>query len=51
MVTKITKEQALRYAAQGLTVLVVAVAALAANFYFKIDELEVSLSRAQAESE
>ncbi|HEY5291080.1 MAG TPA: hypothetical protein VIJ43_02065 [Burkholderiales bacterium] len=51
MNTKVTKEQALRWAAQGLTVLVVLAAAVAVNLYFKINELEGTLSQAQAESD
>jgi len=51
MKTKITQEKALRWAAQGLTVLVVLVAAVAVNLYFEIDELEATLSQARAESD
>jgi len=49
--TKVTQEKALRWAAQGLTLLVVLVAAVAVNLYFKIDELETTLSQARAESD
>ena len=48
---KLTQEKALRWATQGLTVLVVLVAAVAVNLYFKIDELEATLSQARAESD
>jgi ABC-type transporter Mla subunit MlaD len=51
MNAKLTKEQALRYAAQGLTVLAVLVAAVAVNLYFKLDELEATLSQVRAESD
>ena len=51
MKTKVTQEKALRWAAQGLTLLVVLVAAVAVNLYFKIDELETSLSQARVESD
>ena len=51
MNTKVTQEKALRWAAQGLTVLLVLVAAVAVNLYFKIDELEATLSQARAESD
>jgi hypothetical protein len=51
MNTKVTKEQALRWAAQGLTVLAVLLAALAVNLYFKVDELETTLSQARAEAD
>lgn len=48
---KLTQEKALRWAAQGLTVLLVLVAAVAVILYFKIDELEATLSQARAESD
>ncbi|TAK66540.1 MAG: hypothetical protein EPO19_14025 [Betaproteobacteria bacterium] len=48
---KLTQEKALRWAAQGLTVLLVLVAAVAVMLYFKIDELEATLSQARAESD
>jgi hypothetical protein len=51
MKTKVTQEKALRWAAQGLTLLLVLVAAVAVNLYFKIDELEATLSQARAESD
>ena len=51
MKTKVTQEKALRWAAQGLTLLAVLVAAVAVNLYFKIDELETSLSQARVESD
>lgn len=51
MKTKVTQEKALRWAAQGLTLLVVLVAAVAMNLYFKIDELEATPSQARAASD
>lgn len=51
MNTKVTKEQALRWAAQGLTVLVVLAVAGAVNFYYKVDELEATLSQARADAD
>ncbi len=48
---KLTQEKALRWAAQGLTVLLVLVAAVAVMLYFKIDELDATLSQARAESD
>ncbi|OGA28949.1 MAG: hypothetical protein A3I01_18330 [Betaproteobacteria bacterium RIFCSPLOWO2_02_FULL_65_24] len=51
MKTKITQEKALRWATQGLTILVVLVAAVAVNLYFKIGEFEATLSQARAESD
>jgi len=51
MAAKVTKEQALRWAAQGLTILVVLAVAIAANLYFKIDELEATLSQARADAD
>ncbi|MBI5909073.1 MAG: hypothetical protein HY848_03845 [Betaproteobacteria bacterium] len=48
---KLTQEKALRWAAQGLTVLLVLVAAVAVILYFKIDELEATLSQARAEAD
>ena len=51
MNAKVTKEQALRWAAQGLTVLVVLAVAGAVNFYYKVDELEATLSQARADAD
>jgi len=51
MNVKMTKEQVLRYAAQGLTVLVVLAAAIAVNLYFKTAELETALSQSRTESD
>ena len=51
MKTNVTREKALRWAAQGLTVLLVLVAMIAANLYFKLDETEATLSQARAESD
>jgi len=51
MNAKVTKEQALRWAVQGLTVLVVLAVAGAVNFYYKVDELEATLSQARADAD
>ena len=51
MKTKVTQEKAPRWAAQGLTLLAVLVAAVAVNLYFKIDEIEATLSQTRAESD
>lgn len=51
MKINVTREKALRWVAQGLTLLLVLVAAVAVNLYFKIDELDTSLSQARAESD
>jgi hypothetical protein len=51
MKTNITQEKALRWTAQGLTVLVVLAVAAAVMLYFKIGELEASVSQARAETD
>jgi hypothetical protein len=51
MKMNITQEKALRWTAQGLTVLVVLAVAVAAMLYFKINEIEASASQERAESE
>jgi len=45
------REQGFRIAAQGLVVVVVLVAAYAVSLYLKVDELESSVSQAQAEAQ
>ena len=51
MKTNMTQEKALRWTAQGLTVLVVLAVAVAAMLYFKLNELDASLSQARADSD
>ena len=51
MKMNITQEKALRWTAQGLTVLVVLVVAVAAMLYFKISEIEASAAQARVESD
>ena len=50
MKLNVTQDKMLRWAVQGLTVLLVLVAAGAVMFYLKADELEVSLSQARADA-
>ena len=49
MKMNVTREQGLRWAAQGMMVVLVLVAAFAVTQYMKVDELESSVSRAQSE--
>ncbi len=51
MKTKVTKETALRWAVQGLTLLLVLAAAAAVMLYFKTNELEASLAQARADTD
>src|SRR5512140_2300277 len=51
MKTNITQDKAWRWAAQGLTVLLVLAVAIAAMLYFKVDELEASALQAKTESD
>lgn len=49
MKLNVTQDKALRWATQGLTILLVLVAAVAVMLYFKSDELETSLAQTRAE--
>jgi ABC-type transporter Mla subunit MlaD len=51
MKMNMTQGNALRWTAQGLTVLTVLAVAVAVRFYFQIDELDASVSQARAESD
>ena len=51
MKMNIPQEKARRWAAQGLTVVAVAAAALAAVFYSRVDELETAASQTRVQSE
>ena len=51
MKMNISQEKALRWAAQGLTVVLVAVAAIAVVLYVKVGELEAFVSQAKAEAD
>ena len=51
MTMNVTREQGLRWAAQGMTVALVLVAAFAVSQYMKVGELESAASRAQADSQ
>ena len=51
MVMNVSRETALRWIAQGTTVLFLLVAVYAATLYMKVDEFESSASQARAESD
>ena len=51
MKMNVTREQALRWAAQGMMAIAILVAAFAVTQYLKVSELESSASAAQAESQ
>ena len=51
MKMNIPQEKALRWTAQGLTIVAVAAAAVAAVLYSKVDELEASASQTRVQSE
>lgn len=51
MIQTVTQDKALRWATQGLTILLVLVAAVAVMLYFKTDELEASLVQTRAETD
>lgn len=51
MTLNVTREQGLRWAAQGMAVALVLVAAFAVSQYMKVGELESAASRAQADSQ
>ena len=51
MKMNVTQDKALRWATQGLTILLVLAAGIAAMLYFKTDDLEASLAQARAETD
>jgi len=51
MKLNVTQDRALRWAAQGLTVLLIVVAAVAVLLYMKTDELEATLVQLRADSD